>query len=355
MNKLTRFFWFCSGAHHETLEKLPTEKEKFIGIGASVFFTGVLASLSSGYALFSVFDSWLPALFFGLLWGLMIFNLDRFIVSSMKKRGNAWQEWKMALPRLVFAVFLALVISKPLELKIFDKEIQRKLDERKTLMLAESKKALEEGFGEIADLKQQKAQLATEIEVAVAFRDKKQQEYDWERFGTKTEGTSGLVGLGSNAKKKEQQLDAAQRELDMIRQSHQQRMDTIDTQIRKVEAAKSLAMEKLQPNIDGFGGLAAQLDALHVLTEESVAIYWANLAILLLFVALETAPIFVKLISPRGPYDEILEMKEEKVEVYAREKRLGYKLLSQQRLKVTLAGLETPEENVSLGNPDKKI
>jgi hypothetical protein len=52
----------------------------------------------------------------------MIFNLDRFIVSGMRKRTSSWSEWKLAFPRLVLAVLLAFVISKPLELKIFEKQ-----------------------------------------------------------------------------------------------------------------------------------------------------------------------------------------------------------------------------------------
>jgi hypothetical protein len=41
---------------------------------------------------------------------------------------------------------------------------------------------------------------------------------------------------------------------------------------------------------------------------------------MLLFIAIETAPIFVKLISPRGPYDELLELHEEKVKLFKGEK-----------------------------------
>lgn len=93
---------------------------------------------------------------FGFLWGLMIFNLDRFIVSSMKKRNNAWSEWKMAFPRLVFAVLLAIVITRPLEFKIFEKEINRKLDEKKNGMMTQSKVAIQEGFPEIQALELKK-------------------------------------------------------------------------------------------------------------------------------------------------------------------------------------------------------
>lgn len=320
MEQITRFFWFCSGANFALLKRAPTESNKYVGIGATVFFTGVLAALAAGYALFTVFQSLIPAIFFGLLWGLMIFNLDRFIVSSMRKRENAWAEWKLAIPRLVLAVLLALVISKPLELKMFEREINRKLDEKKTEFIAQSKANLAKGFPEIQELEADIDTLKSEVVDAEAYRDQLQKEYDAERFGEKTSGTSGIVGLGTNAKKKEQQLDAAQLALDDLRKRNQIRIDTLEAQIREFMALRQAEFEKQQPGIEGFDGLAARMDALSVLTTESSAMALANVFIMLLFIAIETAPIFVKLISARGPYDELLELHEEKVKLFKGEK-----------------------------------
>lgn len=319
MKKINSFFLFCSGVYSPLLIKTPTENHKYVGIGGTVFFTGLLAAVSSSYALFTVFQSIWYAIGFGLVWGLMIFNLDRFIVSSMRKRNNAWAEWKMAIPRLVFAVLLAIVISKPLELKIFEREINRKLDEKKIQMIAQSKEEISKGFSEISVLESKKDSLKSEVAEATAYRDKLQQEYDFERFGTKTDGTSGIVGLGTNAKKKEQQLDAAQADLNTLKYAHQIRIDSLESEIRNLVALRNSEFEKRAPNIEGFDGLAARLDALQILTEESAAMKWANLFIMLLFVAVETAPIFVKLISPRGPYDELLDLAELRVGVYTKE------------------------------------
>jgi hypothetical protein len=320
MQQLTRFFWFCSGANFALLKRAPTESNKYIGIGATVFFTGVLAALAAGYALYTVFQGLVPAIFFGLVWGLMIFNLDRFIVSSMRKRENAWAEWKLAIPRLVLAVLLALVISKPLELKMFEREINRKLDEKKTEFIAQSKANLAKGFPEIQELEARIDTLKVEVADAEAYRNQLQKEYDAERFGEKTAGTSGIVGLGTNAKKKEQQLDASQLALDDLRRRNQVRIDTLESQIRRFIALRQAEFEKQQPGIEGFDGLAARMDALAKLTEESSAMAMANIFIMLLFIAIETAPIFVKLISSRGPYDELLELHEDKVRLFKGEK-----------------------------------
>ena len=320
MQALTRFFWFCSGANYNLLQKTPTESNKYLGIGATVFFTGIFAALAGFYALYTVFQSWSIALFFALLWGTMIFNLDRFIVSSMRKKEQGWSEWKLALPRLVLALLLALVISKPLELTLFEREINRKLDEQKIAFISQSKDSLAKGFPEIQALEKEKEALKEEVDQARAYRDKLQQEYDAERFGEKTASTSGKVGLGTNAKKKEQQLDTAQEDLKALSARNDMRMQELDVQIEEFRAKRQLEFEKQVPGIDGFDGFAARMDGLAKLTEESEAMATAELFLVLLFIAIETAPIFVKLISTRGPYDELLDLHEDQVKLYKNEK-----------------------------------
>ena len=59
---------------------------------------------------------------------------------------------------------------------------------------------------------------------------------------------------------------------------------------------------------------AARMDALSNITQKSEAIWLANWFIILLFIAVETAPVFVKLISPRGPYDHLLLIEERGIE-----------------------------------------
>jgi MFS superfamily sulfate permease-like transporter len=320
MESLTQFFWFCSGANFSLLKRVPTESSKYFGIGATVFFTGLLAFFSSGYALYTVFQSIWPAIVFGVIWGIMIFNLDRFIVSSMRKKQNSWAEWKLAIPRLALAVLLAIVISKPLELKMFEREINRKIDEKKTEFISQSKVNLAKGFPEIQELERKIDTLKSEIKISESFRDQVQNEYDAERFGEKTSGTSGIVGLGTNAKKKEQQLDAAQLALEDLKKRNQVRIDSLEAQVRTFVGLRQLEFEKQQPGIESFDGLAARMDALSKLTDESSAMSLANIFIMLLFVAIETSPIFVKLIAPRGPYDELLELHEEKVRLATHEK-----------------------------------
>ena len=82
---LKRFFLLCSGVDTHIVNACSNgEQNKYAGIGATVFFTAVMAFIAASYALYTVFDNLYTAVFFGLVWGFLIFNLDRFIVSQSR-------------------------------------------------------------------------------------------------------------------------------------------------------------------------------------------------------------------------------------------------------------------------------
>lgn len=74
------------------------------------------------------------ALIVAMLWAAMIFFLDRFITNTMYSDGKttvSWLEFRSALPRILISIFLGIVISAPLELEIFDSEIEEYIVEKK--------------------------------------------------------------------------------------------------------------------------------------------------------------------------------------------------------------------------------
>jgi hypothetical protein len=61
---LKQFFILCSGADNEILEGCSQgEQTKYAGIGATVFFTAVMAFIASAYALFTVLTAFIPPCF----------------------------------------------------------------------------------------------------------------------------------------------------------------------------------------------------------------------------------------------------------------------------------------------------
>ncbi|MEM9143095.1 MAG: DUF4407 domain-containing protein, partial [Bacteroidota bacterium] len=209
---LQRFFILCSGADTAILETCSQgERNKYAGIGATVFFTALMACIACSYALYTVFDNPYTSIFFGLVWGLLIFNLDRFIVSTLKKRNHFGKELLQAVPRILLAVIIAVVISKPLEMKIFEKEINQVLLEQKNAMTLANKQQLALQYNpNIEQLNTDIATLKQEIAVKEAETNALYDTYISEAEGT---AGTGLLGKGPVYKEKREKHDAALAEL----------------------------------------------------------------------------------------------------------------------------------------------
>lgn len=302
MKNIQNFFLFCSGVEHSILERCPSDVNKYVGIGATVFFTGVLAFISSGYALYTVFESYWAAIPFGIIWGLMIFNLDRYIVLSMKSNGSWWRDWLVALPRLALAILLALVISKPLEMKIFEKEIQAELVTMEQEVYKQQEDGLKARYNtQLADERARIDALKAEILLKTTARDALVKQAVQEADGT---GGSGKKNLGPIYLAKKAEADKAQAELEQTIALNQPLILEKTKAIQTLETTVQTEVSGLQRS--RYNGLAARMEALSRLSGKSLAILYASLFITLLFVAIETAPIMVKLISYRSPYDYLL-------------------------------------------------
>lgn len=307
MKNIKEFFWFCAGVNRSLLKRCPTDSAKYTGIGAAVFFTGVLAALSGGYAIYTVFENIWWALGFGLLWGTIIFNLDRFIVSTMRKQKKGFaREFLTASPRILLAVMLAIVISKPLELRIFSKEIDRKLVTLEEEIYQKEIADLDHRYVNQLDIIQsQISSLKNEIETKTNTRNELARLAQQEADGT---GGSGKRNPGPIYQIKKTDADKAQQELDLVTQTNLPLIAEKQTEWNRLFTEKQAEVAGLKRN--PWNGMAAQLQALHILGKENSAIYWANAFIMLLFILLECTPIISKLIAGRGPYDEMLEIRE---------------------------------------------
>lgn len=134
-----KFTWWCAGVDRDLLTMCPSDHAKYAGVGTVIFFTALMAWFSSFIAMRLVLKApmgnfnnseTIGAAAFAIMWAAMIFCLDRFITNTMYSDGKVTiskQEFICGLPRIVIAIFLGIVISAPLELMIFDHEIENKI------------------------------------------------------------------------------------------------------------------------------------------------------------------------------------------------------------------------------------
>ena len=297
---LKQFFILCSGADKDLLEGCSEgEQTKYVGIGATVFFTAVMAFIASSYALFTVFDNVFPALLFGLVWSLLIFNLDRFIVSTIRKRDRFGSEFLQATPRIILAVIIAIVISKPLEIKIFEKEINTVLLKEKNAMALNNKKEVANYFK--SDLDKNKVEI-DKLKSEITSKEKEVNTL-YETYITEAEGTAGTKKLGKGPvfKEKIAKHDLAKKELDTLQKTNLAKIAEMEKNTKTLQTDLDKKVTETQPIIDGFDGLMARINALDKLP------WLPSFFIMLLFLAIETSPIIAKLLSPKGEYDYKLE------------------------------------------------
>ena len=243
---LKQFFIICSGSDTDILEQCSKgEQNKYAGIGATVFFTALMAFIAGSYALYTVFDNYFAAISFGFIWGLLIFNLDRYIVSTIKKTGNVIDELIQASPRLILAIIIAVVISKPLELKIFEKEINQILLEQKNeLTLANKNQIAEQFTPNIASLENQITDLENDI-------TNKETEVNalYDTYIAEAEGTAGtkLLGKGPVYKEKRDKHDALLIELQQLKIENKEKILGIENQITQLKGDYDTQVVTSQP------------------------------------------------------------------------------------------------------------
>lgn len=313
-NRINEFLWSCAGVNKEVLRLYPNEYAKYAGSGGTILFTALMAMISGGYAMFFVFDSVIAAVIFAIFWGMLIFNLDRFIVNSMHTDGKdtlSWKKIKAALPRFIMAIFLGIVISTPLEMKIFNDRIESQLLKDNITRINEAKKESKD-YNTITLLKAELSNLSKERKTLSDELQKAQRDLKEEAEGN---ALSGIAGHGSIYRDKEIYVAQCKSNLDEWDKLHQSRMSTVQKRIDEVNQH----IESFEEKIDNLkeDGFSARYEAFANLKNDNPALATVSLMITLLFIIIEITPTFFKLIMTAGPYDNHTQIDNYKVCAYA--------------------------------------
>ena len=334
-NLLNEFLWTCAGADRKVLRQCPTEHAKYAGIGGTILFTAILASISGGYAIYKVFADevfdetnqiWLTdinavytAMLFGVIWGLMIFNLDRFMVNTMFSDGTheiTKEEWRGATPRIILAVFIGIVISTPIELRIFKDKIQSQLiiDQGE----AQSKMSDKQQFirDQIKELEVQKNTNNKSVDKIRTDRAKIEDQAYKEATG---HGLSGKAGIGNytkelqaRAKNLDDEAKRVQEEVDRANAAIEPQLNDLYNQLKDHSTNNEIAAKSMK-------GFAAELTALNEITfKQSFSLSMARVLVMFLFIAIEIIPTLFKLMMIDGAYDAVLALAKHRAKVIAK-------------------------------------
>ena len=319
-NWITKMFWWLSGADPQILRHSPySDHVKYFGLGAIVLATGILAALSGGYAFYTVFSSanfdgatpysvdgyaLFQASFFALIWGLIILNLDRFIISSSGIGDGSGTISKRTLlqasPRIFMAVVLSIVIAAPLELRIFESEIEAelfKMQKEQLLVLNQiTDTEYEQRLTEVTVRRDDLEQSIFELEELIKEQEIKYQEEIAGRV-------SGIPGAGRAAKSIRVYLDEVLKpDLAKLIATNEPEITRLWSQTDSLKEEKVEAYSINKTQVQKMDGLLQRLTIAH-----EIAGWKLTWLIRLIFIVIETAPILFKMMMRNEVYEALHE------------------------------------------------
>jgi hypothetical protein len=327
-SKVTKFLWWCAGADNKILKYSSySDHVKYVGIGGVVLATAVLAFLSMGFAMHIIFNgNWFVTIPVSIVWALIIFNLDRFIVSSTGKgdgkEGMSFGELLNALPRLIMAILIGFCISAPLETYIFQREIEREWIETKNQLVLKKMYEIEQQYQTTQNSIEKERNLCKiEVEAQINLVKEKEIRVTNERKS----------GLGEQWRQDTSALGVEQRKLKDLRNKldslNNSLLELIPLKTKEKEIAKKviesdtsgfldqiMMLEKLSnegkrvPQFDeNTGNVRVDSNKKTVYTTIVSPAFWPIWLVRLLFMMLEIAPVLLKLMLIKGPYDYMSE------------------------------------------------
>lgn len=369
---VNEFLWLCAGVDRKVLRQCPADYAKYAGIGGTILCTAIMAMFSGGYALNFVFNNLAVAICFGIFWGILIFNLDRFIVNTMYSDGKvtiSWQEIKSGLPRIILAIFLGIVISYPLELKIFDDEISVKIEDLKRdkldALVSKDQVRLDSLEKVISTIQDEPAKLFAgsivggnaQLNAMMERKNDAQANADGEtaKINQLTACRNSLRQNNKNGRNDGQIASLQNQITQHVRNRNKYnteirdltgQMSALSPQIQdyisKQEAEKSKTLHSKQKQAEelrtkianaqesyknvldkNFRGFQAQMHAFSELKmdkdegELMSATQVASILIMLLFITIETIPTFFRMMMEDGPYDNMLMASSRRTELLA--------------------------------------
>jgi len=261
----------------------------------------------------------------------MIVNLDRYIISTIYNYKDIYFISRVSkiFFRIILAVLFAIVIAKPFELVIFNKEVNAEMEILKQELYGKQDAAISERYEpRLIKLENERASLKQEIQDTSKKRDALEKLVIEELEG---KSPTGRPGEGPVYREKKAQLDQAEKELQKILAKNQLFLDTIEKEEEEIKRSIKAIRKSLDPvegattqtfhNGSSFDGLLARLDALGRVTEKNTRVYIASWFIVLLLICIETAPILTKVLSGPGIYEEILTFENARTIAKAESKR----------------------------------
>lgn len=278
---IKRFLLSCSGVDIETIRRCTSaEVKKYTLIGTCVLIPTILSLFTGGYSIFLISKgNYTLTFILAMVWAWVIFTLDRALVANTKSN-------KLSLGflgRCILALFISILISRPIEILIFNDIITQKAGKD----LAEKKVEASSRLEGIITIKEKNLSNIDSLEEANYNNYVHEMQY-----GDKTQGRGR--GKGKVATEMEENAKRYTEKTKAERAILQSDIDSLKRERINVE-------KNVQTNY--ASGLVGNLALLDAVAEENTTVYWALWLISIFFFILELLPIIIKITSMSGKLD----------------------------------------------------
>ena len=355
--RIGRWLTQLAGARQDVLDQTPGDIPKQTSLGAVLVGTAMMAAVSATFGLVTaVHVPVAVAAMVGLLWGLLILNLDRMLVVSMARRSGVWANIGTAVPRLLLALLIGMVISLPLVLRIFEPEINAELQVMRNEALGQAQTNIDSNprFAEIPALEAEEQRLQGVVSGTAAddvgsdpdvVRVQKELDAKEAEFTAaerdiicENDGTcgTGVIGRGPSYQEKLDKKNRLEAERNALRNQLAEAENAARQRVQsgndRSVAAATIELERIQDELNTRrnertfevekaraaeiqnDGLLARIEALDRLSAGRPTMWLAHLTLILMFVCIELLPVLVKLMSvtgPKSPYELVSERRDD--------------------------------------------
>jgi len=323
---LMRLFWKAAGGDRYILERATySDQIKYMCLGGIIIATGVMAGLAGGYAFYTIFEpkgdaldsivmannitdrlnyihlpSVIKATVFGIFWGLIIFNIDRFIVTSTGKGDGTeaitWDEFKGAIPRIIMGTIIAITISSPIEIRMFKTEIDVKLHD----IQQQAELKFKDNNSKITSPE------INRIDNELAKIDALDKQLMQNEEIARKDLRDCLMKLGGDCPRNTQLYNSAKTERENYENNTKSKIVALEQKKSELQGGKEHTDATSKKISAGLDGLLERIKISH-----EIAGFWISFFVTLLFMAIELTPIFFKLMLTKTPYDYIAENRDD--------------------------------------------
>ncbi|WDF75784.1 DUF4407 domain-containing protein [Mucilaginibacter sp. KACC 22773] len=313
--KFNEFLWWCAGADPSIVAKISSAKISFQIKGFAVFLSFLISTFAGFVAFQYVFSSNLLTLLSSILWGAIVFTLDRSILNITLSSNNAERNVFTAVARLMLSVIIGLIVATPLLIFIFRGEIKQELTYERMVRLNTLERANDLATSiwrsEINKLNRIDSGKRAEI-------DELSNLIENELRGT---GGSRRAGYGPIVQLRRQQLLTDIKDFDRVRRNN----DSLRAYYQKkliYSYSKREADLRVADNVIVSYDLLSYIQALSKLREKNAALNNTYLFVCFLLVMLMTAPTIIQMLGKPGPYNQLVLANETEVFKLDRRKKL---------------------------------